>query len=190
MNETAINITAEITPNPNTLKFNVGRTLVESGSLNFPDKEKAKGIPLAEALYKLDNVLGVMVGHDFVTVTKRPESSWHDMAQPVIESLKTLFASGKELIPAGLTGTAAPEGHAGANGEIERKIREILDTEIRPAVAMDGGDIQFYGYENGVVTLHLQGSCSSCPSSIMTLKMGVENRLKSLIPEVREVVQV
>lgn len=190
MNETSATITAEITPNPNTLKFNVGRTLIESGSLNFPDKEKAKGVPLAETLYKIDNVLGVMVGQDFVTVTKRPESSWHDMAQPVIESLKTLFASGKELIPAGLTGAAAAEAPQGAGGEIERKIREILDTEIRPAVAMDGGDIQFYGYENGIVTLHLQGSCSSCPSSIMTLKMGVENRLKSLIPEVREVVQV
>ncbi len=190
MSGSTTTITAEITPNPNTLKFNVGRTLVESGSLNFPDKEKAKGVPLAEALYKLDNVLGVMVGHDFVTVTKRPETSWHNMAQPVIESLKALFATGQELIPAGLTGSTAPEVAAGAHGEIERKIREILDNEIRPAVAMDGGDIQFYGYADGVVTLHLQGSCSSCPSSVMTLKMGVENRLKSLIPEVREVVQV
>jgi Fe-S cluster biogenesis protein NfuA len=190
MSETIVNITAEITPNPNTLKFNVGRTLIESGSLNFPDKAKAKGIPLAEALYGLDNVLGVMVGHDFVTVTKRPQTSWHDLAQPVIDSLKALFASDQELIPVGLTGSVPSEAHAGANGDIERKIREILDNEIRPAVAMDGGDIQFYGYDNGVVTLHLQGSCSSCPSSVMTLKMGVENRLKSLVPEVREVVQV
>jgi Fe-S cluster biogenesis protein NfuA len=91
------------------------------------------------------------------------------------------------------TAASAPApagGNNPATSEIERKIREILDNEIRPAVAMDGGDIQFYGYENGVVTLHLQGSCSHCPSSIMTLKMGVENRLKSLIPEIREVVQV
>ncbi len=183
-----LQITAEITPNPNTLKFNVGRKLVESGSLNFPDKAKAKGVLLAETLFELENVLGVMVGGDFVTVTKRPEASWHTMAEPVIQSLKELFSKGVDVIPSGL---AAPsqEGHVGT-GEIERKIREILDTEIRPAVAMDGGDIQFYGYENGVVTLHLQGSCSSCPSSVMTLKMGVENRLKSLIPEVREVVQV
>ncbi len=184
-------INAEITPNPNTLKFNVGRVLVESGSLNFPDKEKAKGVLLAETLFGIDNVLGVMVGNDFVTVTKRPEASWQNLAQPVIEKLKGLLASGQPLLPTGLNGAAPTAPSAGgANTEIERKIKEILDTEIRPAVAMDGGDIQFYGYENGVVTLHLQGSCSHCPSSIMTLKMGVENRLKSLIPEIREVVQV
>ena len=188
--ETPIN--AEITPNPNTLKFNVGRVLVESGSLNFPDREKAKGVLLAESLFNIENVLGVMVGRDFVTVTKRPESGWPALVQPIIEKLKALLSSGQALLPTGLDGSAsAPvDGPAGGTGEIERKIREILDAEIRPAVAMDGGDITFYGYENGVVTLHLQGSCSSCPSSIMTLKMGVENRLKSLIPEVREVVQV
>ena len=184
-------INAEITPNPNTLKFNVGRVLVESGSLNFPDKEKAKGVLLAESLFNIDNVLGVMVGHDFVTVTKRPESGWQTMAQPIIAKLKSLLSSGQMLVPGGTVGApGADEGHAPGGGEIERKIREVLDNEIRPAVAMDGGDITFYGYENGVVTLHLQGSCSHCPSSIMTLKMGVENRLKSLIPEIREVVQV
>ena len=185
-------INAEVTPNPNTLKFNVGRTLVETGSLNFPDKEKAKGVLLAETLFRIDNVLGVMIGHDFVTVTKRPESGWQTLAQPVIEKLKALLSSGQPLLPADAVPAAntASEGPTSANGEIERKIREILDAEIRPAVAMDGGDITFYGYENGVVTLHLQGSCSHCPSSIMTLKMGVENRLKSLIPEIREVVQV
>ncbi len=184
-------IAAEITPNPNTLKFNIGKTLVESGTLNYTDKERAKGVVLAETLYEISDVLGVMIGHDFVTVTKKPDASWHTMAQPIIDSLKELIASGKELVPVGLAGVApAAEAGVSANSEIERKIREILDAEIRPAVAMDGGDIQFYGYDNGVVTLHLQGSCSSCPSSVMTLKMGVENRLKSLIPEVREVVQV
>ena len=184
-------INAEITPNPNTLKFNVGRVLVESGSLNFPDKEKAKGVLLAESLFNIDNVLGVMVGNDFVTVTKRPEAGWQTMVQPIIEKLKSLLSSGQTLVPGdAASSAAAADGHAPGGGEIERKIREILDNEIRPAVAMDGGDITFYGYENGVVTLHLQGSCSHCPSSIMTLKMGVENRLKSLIPEIREVVQV
>ena len=184
-------INAEMTPNPNTLKFNVGRVLVESGSLNFPDKEKARGVLLAETLFNIENVLGVMVGHDFVTVTKRPEAHWPALVQPIIEKLKVLLSSGQALLPVGSAGAvAASEGHAGGNSEIEQKIRAILDAEIRPAVAMDGGDITFYGYENGIVTLHLQGSCSSCPSSIMTLKMGVENRLKSLIPEVREVVQV
>ena len=183
-------ITAEITPNPNTLKFNLNLTLVETGSVNFTDPQKAKGIPLAETLFGLESVLGVMAGRDFVTVTKKPEASWNAMADPIIKALKGLLASGKPLLPAGYAGTGAPAEHHAADGDVERRVREVLDNEIRPAVAMDGGDITFYGYENGVVTLHLQGSCSSCPSSVLTLKMGVENRLKSLIPEIREVVQV
>ena len=185
-------INAEITPNPNTLKFNLGRVLVETGSLNFTDRDRAKGILLAESLFDIQHVLGVMIGRDFVTVTKRPESTWPELAPAIIEKLRSLISSGKRLVPsdpAPVTNTASG-GHAEGVGEIEKKIREILDNEIRPAVAMDGGDITFHGYENGVVTLHLQGSCSHCPSSIMTLKMGVENRLKSLIPEVREVIQV
>ncbi len=184
------NITAEITPNPNTLKFNIGRTLVETGSVNFTDAARAKGVLLAETLFGIPNVLGIMAGHDFVTVTKRPEASWNTMAEPIIQALKELLASGKALLPADYAAVSAPAEHHAADGDIERRIKEILDTEIRPAVAMDGGDITFYGYDKGVVTLHLQGSCSSCPSSVLTLKMGVENRLKSLIPEVREVVQV
>ena len=186
---TAIDIRAEITPNPNTLKFNVNRVLIESGSLNFPDREKAKGVALPETLFDIENVLGVMVGRDFVTVTKLPGANWNLMAAPVISALKKLIESGKAVFPQGAPGVSTGD-HGGGSTEIEKKIRQILDDEIRPAVAMDGGDITFHGYENGIVTLHLQGSCSSCPSSIMTLKMGVENRLKSLIPEVREVVQV
>lgn len=188
MTNEPVAITAEVTPNPNTLKFNVNRTLVESGSLNFPDREKAKGAPLAEALFGIPSVIGVMVGHGFITITKEPASQWHAMVEPVIATIKRLLESGQIHFPkpAASTGEAPSE----ANTEIERKIREILDNEIRPAVAMDGGDITFHGYYDGVVTLHLQGSCSSCPSSIMTLKMGVENRLKSMIPEVREVVQI
>jgi Fe-S cluster biogenesis protein NfuA len=185
-----VDITAEITPNPNTLKFNIGRTLVETGSVNFTDPQKARGVALAEALFGIENVLGIMAGHDFVTVTKKPEASWNVLAEPIIKALKALLESGKPLLPADYAATSAPAEHHAADGEIEKRIKEILDNEIRPAVAMDGGDITFYGYDKGVVTLHLQGSCSSCPSSVLTLKMGVENRLKSLIPEVREVVQV
>lgn len=191
MEQSKLVITAEITPNPNTLKFNINRDLVTGGSMNFPDREKAKGALLPETLFAIDNVLGVMVGRDFVTVTKNPASSWSDLAEPVIAKLRELVESGKTLLPA--HGPVSPADSIAPTGEIteiERKIREILDNEIRPAVAMDGGDILFYGYDNGIVTLHLQGSCSSCPSSVLTLKMGVENRLKQLIPEVREVVQV
>ena len=184
-----IQISAEVTPNPNTLKFIVNKALVGSGSLNFTDREKAKGAYLPEKLFEVENVLGVMIGTDFITITKAPAASWKELVQPLTEKIKTLLSSNEVLLPAGFN-MAAPAVGASANGEIERKIKEVLDTEIRPAVAMDGGDITFYGYQDGIVTLHLQGSCSSCPSSVMTLKMGVENRLKSLIPEVREVVQI
>ena len=194
-----IEITAEVTPNPNTLKFNVSKTLIASGSMNFPDREKARGAKLPETLFDIDNVIGVIVGRDFITVTKAPASSWQTLVQPVTETIKTLLSSGEVLFPQAAAGGSAgsvpgglPAGRQGQtwNEDIERKIKEILDNEIRPAVNMDGGDITFHGYYDGVVTLHLQGSCSSCPSSVMTLKMGVENRLKSLIPEIREVVQV
>ncbi len=187
-NALPIDIRAEVTPNPNTLKFTVNRVLVENGSMNFPDKEKAEGAELPKALFELDNVLGVMARRDFVTVTKAPGANWNLMVEPIIITMKNIFASGKISFPERTA--AAAQAHGGGSSEIEKKIRQILDDEIRPAVAMDGGDITFCGYDDGIVTLHLQGSCSTCPSSVMTLKMGVENRLKSLIPEVREVVQV
>ncbi len=180
-----IEISAEVTPNPNTLKFNLSKTLVESGSLNFPDSEKAKGSYLAEGLFGVESVIGVMVGRNFITVTKSPSAAWPAIAPSVTAKIKELVGSGRPLFTQAVT-----EAASGGRSEIEQKIREVLDNEIRPAVAMDGGDILFHGYEDGIVTLHLQGSCSSCPSSIMTLKMGVENRLKQVIPEVREVVQV
>lgn len=189
MDNKTVEISAEVTPNPNTLKFNVNRVLLPSGSLNYTDKERAKGARLPSTLFGIENVLGVMVGPGFITVTKRPETEWQGLVPAVTEKIKEIFASDEPLFPEGETMVAAASG-GGANAEIERKIKEILNNEIRPAVAMDGGDITFYGYRDGVVTLHLQGSCSSCPSSIMTLKMGVENRLKASIPEVREVVQV
>jgi Fe-S cluster biogenesis protein NfuA len=185
----AVEISAEITPNPNTLKFNVNKTLLKSGSMNFQDKEKAKGALLPEKLFGIENVLGVMIGPSFITITKNPDAEWPSVVPAVTETLKSLLSSDKVLFPEQALADEAQPANNAANSEIERKIREVLDNEIRPAVAMDGGDITFYGYEDGVVTLHLQGSCSSCPSSIMTLKMGVENRLKALIPEVREVVQ-
>lgn len=186
--EDTVQITAEVTPNPHTLKFNVGKTLLESGSLNYTDRDKAKESLLASKLFENENVLGVMIGTSFVTVTKAPAAQWQNVVEPVTKIIKDLLATDQKLFPqaSGVKSDTPPAG----NSEIETKIREVLDNEIRPAVAMDGGDIIFYGYDNGVVTLHLQGSCSSCPSSVMTLKMGVENRLKSLIPEVREVVQV
>lgn len=186
MSSQPVEIQAEVTPNPNTLKFNVNRTFLESGSLNYTDRERARESRLARELFGVESVLGVMIGRSFVTVTKAPAARWETLVETLVAKIRSLVASGEELFPRAVSPTAG----SASDDTIAAKVREILDNEIRPAVAMDGGDIVFHGYENGVVTLHLQGSCSSCPSAILTLKMGVENRLKSLIPEVREVVQV
>ncbi len=187
MSTQKVDIWVEMTPNPHTLKFNVSKPLVDSGTINFTDKGKAKGSPLAEGIFEIENVLGVMIGPGFVTVTKAPAAEWQTLAESLTNKIRSILSAGENFVSKDAQATS----HAsGGNSDVERRIKEILDNEIRPAVAMDGGDITFYGFENGVVTLHLQGSCSSCPSSIMTLKMGVENRLKSLIPEVKEVIQV
>jgi len=188
METTPIELSAETTPNPHTLKFNVNRTLVPSGSLNFPDAASAKGSPLAERLFQVEGILGVMAGRDFITVTKLPSVEWEVLAKPVSEAIRSVLSS--ETPPFAVSPQNAPVSGEGSDDAISRKIRDILDIEIRPAVAMDGGDIVFYGYRDGVVTLHLQGSCSACPSAGFTLRLGVENRLKQLIPEVREVVEV
>ena len=181
-----IQISAEITPNPNTLKFVVNRTFLESGSMDFPDKEKAQESPLASKLFEIPKVAGVFIGTNFITVTKTPEADWNELITPVVNLLRQLLANPETVI-----GKAEAVAEASKNADpVESKVREILDREIRPAVAMDGGDITFLSYKEGIVTLHLRGSCSACPSSVMTLKMGVENRLKQEIPEIKEVVQV
>ncbi|PIR24918.1 MAG: NifU family protein [Deltaproteobacteria bacterium CG_4_10_14_0_2_um_filter_43_8] len=182
-------IAVQATPNPNTLKFIVNQLLLDSGSIDFQNAEQAQGSPLAEKLFSISNVSGVYVGINFVSVTKTDSSSWAELSEPVVNCLKEIISSGIKLI----SDTVLVSSHniaSGSENEIEEKIKAILDREIRPAVAMDGGDITFHSYENGIVTLQLRGACSSCPSSTMTLKMGVENRLKEMIPEVKEVVQL
>ena len=182
-----VQLSAEMTPNPNTVKFIVDREFLESGSYDFPDKEKAKNSPLAEKLFTVDGAAGVLIGTNFITVTKTPHAEWQVVAPLVANAIQDFFMTGE----APVLQSAVPSANVSeGNGEIERKIKTVLDEEIRPAVARDGGDIIFYGYKDGIVTLHLQGSCSSCPSSIMTLKMGVESRLKQVVPEIKEVVQV
>ncbi|MBI4388213.1 MAG: SUF system NifU family Fe-S cluster assembly protein [Candidatus Omnitrophica bacterium] len=181
-----IKLSAEMTPNPNTIKFLVNRQFLESGSFDFPTREKAKDSPLALKLFEIDSVNGVLIGTNFITVTKEPHADWQTIAPTVATAIQEFFASGGEAI----SKDALPSANEGGNSLIEQKIKQILDAEIRPAVARDGGDIVFYGYQDGIVTLHLQGACSSCPSSIMTLKMGVEHRLKQAVPEIKEVVQV
>ncbi len=181
-------VSLEFTPNPNTLKYSVNRELLgKQGALNFTLKEDAaKRSPLAGKLFDIPGISGVMIGRDFVTVTKTEEGDWdvvHKGSSQAIE--KHLVANLPVVDEAAMD---AYRAHKGGDTEVEKKIRDILDQEIRPAVAMDGGDITFDRFEAGVVYLHLQGSCSGCPSSTMTLKMGIENRLREAIPEVQEVV--
>lgn len=177
-------IQTEETPNPSTLKFLPGRPVMESGTANFPTVATAERSPLAMSLFDLEGVTGVFLGSDFVTVTKGGDRDWHTMKPAVLGVIMEHFTANRPVILA----SAAPAGEAGGeDSEIVVQIKELIETRVRPAVAQDGGDIVFQGFEEGVVYLHMQGSCSGCPSSTATLKMGIENMLKHYIPEVTEV---
>lgn len=189
MAEAPVFVNLEFTPNPSTLKFSVNRALLPSGSFNFTDPSQADHAPLARKVFAVPGIAAVMVGTNFVTITKGESGNWNTIAEEVPKAIEGHLKSGLPVFdPEWLAGQRASRP-AGAS-DTERRIREVLDNEIRPAVAMDGGDITFQKYEDGVVYLHLQGACSSCPSSVMTLKMGVESRLRDAVPEIKEVVQV
>jgi Fe-S cluster biogenesis protein NfuA len=182
----SVNIQLEWTPNPSTLKYVVDRTLMPRGALNFttPESAAAKS-PLATKLMGIKGVSGVMLGSNFVTVTKGDAGEWDALNDAVMATLDSHLGSNEPVVVAGAVEEAVASGSA-----VEEKIRQILDLEIRPAVMQDGGDITLDRFENGVVYLHMRGSCSGCPSSTMTLKMGIENRLREVVPEVVEVVPV
>jgi Fe-S cluster biogenesis protein NfuA len=185
---TPVYVSLEFTPNPNTLKYSVNRELLKKGASNFTKREDAeKKSPLAAKLFAVPGISGVMLGKDFVTVTKTEEGDW-DVVHKSCSSLIESHLSNNEVVIH--EDAINAEAHKGGTTDIENKIREILDSEIRPAVAMDGGDITFEKFEDGVVYVYLQGSCSGCPSSTMTLKQGIESRLRDAIPEVQEVVAV
>ncbi|MEO3413452.1 NifU family protein [Roseovarius sp. CAU 1744] len=180
-------IQTESTPNPATLKFLPGQTVLETGTADFPSAEGAEQSPLASRIFKVQGVKGVFFGNDFVTVTKSDETEWDHVKPAILGAIMEHFQSGKPVM---LGAAAAPSGHAehsGEDAEIVGQIKELLDTRVRPAVAQDGGDITFHGFERGVVYLHMQGACAGCPSSTITLKMGIENLLRHYIPEVTEV---
>jgi len=175
---------AERTPNPDSIKWVVAPPLIGvSGGADFPTDPGADVSPLAANLFAVSGVLGVFLAPGFVTVTKAPEREWPDLAQPLVETIRTFVASGAAAL-----GPAYREEIASRVSPLEERIRAILDHEIRPFVARDGGDVLFAGFRDGVVELYLQGSCSGCPSSTATLKLGIESRLKESLPEVREVV--
>jgi len=180
-------VSLEFTPNPNTLKYSVNRQLLDKGAVNFVKAEDV-GVrsPLAAKLFAIPGICGVMLGRDFITVTKTEDGDWDVVHKTASETIhRHLTENGVVIVEEGQR-----RDHKGGESEIENKIREILDQEIRPAVAMDGGDITFEKFEDGVVYLYLQGACSGCPSSTATLKVGIESRLREAIPEVREVVSV
>ena len=178
-------IQTEETPNPATLKFLPGRDVMAAGTADFPSREAAARSPLATRLFEVADVTAVFLGADFVTVTKSPDVDWQVLKPAVLGAIMEHFTSGDPVIrEAGGPTHASGDGD---NDEIVSQIVELLDTRVRPAVAMDGGDIVFHGFEAGIVYLHMQGSCSGCPSSTVTLKMGIENLLRHYVPEVQEV---
>jgi Fe-S cluster biogenesis protein NfuA len=179
-------IQTEQTPNPATLKFLPGCKVMPSGTANFPDRRAAARSPLAERLFELPEVAGVFLGSDFVTVTKEGDSDWHQLKPAVLAAIMEHFTARRPVIAAGADESAG-SGEGEEEDEVVAQIKELLETRVRPAVAMDGGDIVFHDFEDGVVYLHMQGSCSGCPSSTATLKAGIENMLRHYIPEVVEV---
>lgn len=178
-------IQTEETPNPATLKFLPGRTVMESGTASFEDAESADRSPLAERLFEIDGVSGVFLGSDFISVSKEDGREWFLLKPAVLGAIMEHFVAGHPVLLSEEAGAA--EGDAGEDSEIVQQIKELLDTRVRPAVAQDGGDILFHGFDKGVVYLHMQGACAGCPSSTATLKMGIENMLRHYVPEVVEV---
>lgn len=179
-------IQTEETPNPATLKFLPGCEVMPSGTADFVSPEHAGRSPLAVRLFAIDGVAGVFLGADFVSVTKRSDTEWYVLRPFILGAIMEHFLAEQPVIIAGADATE-PEGETEADSDVVAQIKELLDSRVRPAVAMDGGDIVFHGFEDGVVYLHMMGACSGCPSSTATLKSGIENMLRHYIPDVLEV---
>ncbi|SFD99404.1 Fe-S cluster biogenesis protein NfuA, 4Fe-4S-binding domain [Sulfitobacter brevis] len=180
-------IQTESTPNPATLKFLPGQSVLEMGTADFPTPDTAGDSPLAQRLFAVEGVAGVFFGIDFVTVTKAENIEWDHIKPSLLGAIMEHYQSGQPVMAADHQPTSGHAAHEGENSEIVSQIKELLDSRVRPAVAQDGGDITFHGFERGVVYLHMQGACAGCPSSTLTLKMGIENLLRHYIPEVTEV---
>jgi Fe-S cluster biogenesis protein NfuA len=182
-------IQTEQTPNPATLKFLPGREVIASGVVDFTAPEAAERSPLARRVFAVDGVTGVFLGADFITVTKAAGEDWYVLKPAVLGAIMEHYLSGDPVVEADLDlGDETPAGEE--DDQLVRQIRELIDTRVRPAVAQDGGDIIFRGFERGVVYLHMRGACAGCPSSAITLKNGIENLLRYYVPEVTEVRQV
>ena len=180
-------IQTESTPNPDTLKFLPGKKVSEVGSLEFLKNDKNIEIPLANKILSLEGTLMVFFGEDFITVKKEKSLSWENLKHGIISEINDYYSKGNNVVVKKDSQKPVKESQASHSNEIINKIKEVLDSKVRPAVAKDGGDITFKSFDNGVVTVELKGSCSGCPSSIMTLKQGVQNLLCHYIDEVKSV---
>ena len=186
-------VETEHTPNPNTLKFLPGKKVSEVGPIEFLKNDKSIKVPLANKILSLKGAIMIFFGEDFITVKKEENSNWNDLKHSIISEINDYYSKGndvvvgKDLTLAKILSKSASDSESVKSNEIVDKINEVLDSKIRPAVAKDGGDITFKSFVNGVVTVELKGSCSGCPSSIMTLKQGVQNLLCHYIPEVKSV---
>ena len=180
-------IQTESTPNPATLKFLPGQSVLDAGTADFPNAEAAGTSPLAARVFGIEGVTGVFFGTDFVTVTKADGVEWDHIKPAILGAIMEHYQSGQPVMAESGEGTVGHAAHEGEDAEIVGQIKELLDTRVRPAVAQDGGDITFHGFDRGIVYLHMQGACAGCPSSTLTLKMGIENLLRHYIPEVLEV---
>jgi len=180
-------VQTEYTPNPDTLKFLPGKNVSEIGPLEFSKNEKNIKVPLANKILSLKGMVMVFFGKDFITVKKEKNLKWEDLKHGIISEINDYYSKGNEVVIKKELDNSEVDLKKPQSNEVVNKINEVLDTKIRPAVAKDGGDIKFKSFKDGIVTVELRGSCSGCPSSIMTLKQGVQNLLCHYIPEVKSV---
>ncbi len=181
-------IQTEATPNPATLKFVPGKTVLASGTRDFRDAEEAAQSPLAARLFQVQGVEGVFFGADFLAVTKAESQEWQHIKPAILGAVMEHFLSGQPVLEETPVGSdASGEDFDEGDIEIVETIKELLETRVRPAVAQDGGDITFQSFREGIVYLHMKGACAGCPSSTATLKHGIENLLRHFVPEVEEV---
>jgi Fe-S cluster biogenesis protein NfuA len=186
-----ISIYTEMTPNPETMKFVANKLLYPGKSIDFPDVETAKPSPLAIELFGFPFIKSVFIASNFVTLTKISDTDWNDVIPSIRQFLREYLEEGKPVInEEEIVITKKESGNtiAAEDDDVVKRIKELLENYVKPAVEMDGGAIQFKSYDEGVVNLMLQGSCSGCPSSMITLKAGIEGMMKRMIPEVKEVV--
>ena len=180
-------IQTEATPNPATLKFIPGQTVLSTGTRDYRDRAAAAQSPLAVRLFDIDGIDGVFLGSDFISVTKG-EGEWQHLKPAILGAIMEHFLSGAQIVDGEeVEAESDGESFAPEDEEIVNTIKELLETRVRPAVAQDGGDITFQAYKDGIVYLHMRGACAGCPSSTATLRHGIENLLRHFIPEVEEV---